>query len=307
MIVPIAPPEPVPAPGRFDYVTVDAVHRRVYAAHTGARTLLIADADSGAILADVRVGTAHGVAFDPLAGHAFVGTAEGNVLDVDPATKKVVRSIALGGPVDAIAYDASLGRIYADEDDGTRLWVIDVRTFKLIATVTLPGHKPEYLAIDPETHDVYQNIADAAEIAIVDAAALRVRRTFPTPELTANHPLQFDPAFGQIAAAGENGVLAVYDRGGTKIGALGGLPRGIDQCDLDAGTHVLACASDGTIALYQLVKDGAPKLLDAVAAQPGIHTLAVDAKSHDLWTVWSNPDGSGAFMQRLKRTQPGPP
>lgn len=306
MIVPVAPPQPVPIFSGFDYVTVDAQRRRVYAAHGGARTLLIVDADSGAIVANVRVGSAHGVAFDPLAGHVFVGTAEGNVLDVDPLAKKVVRSVAVGGPVDAIAYDATLGRIYADEDNGTRLWVIDVRTFKVLATITLPGHKPEYLAIDPETHDVYQNISDTAEIAIVDSKTLRVRRSFKTPELTANHPLQFDPAFGQIVAAGENGVLAVYDRGGTKLAQMD-VPKGIDQCDLDPGTHMLACASRGTILLYQLAKDGPPTLLDTLTAAAGIHTLAIDAKSHDIWTVWASPDGRGDFVQRFKRTQPGLP
>jgi DNA-binding beta-propeller fold protein YncE len=305
MIVPVAPPHPIPIFSGFDYVTVDAQRRRVYAAHGGSHALLIVDADSGAVIANLRVGSAHGVAYDPLAGHAFVGTAEGNVVEVDPEAKKVVRSVAVGGPVDAIAYDATLGRIYADEDDGTKLWVIDARTFKLIATIALPGHKPEYLAIDPETHDVYQNIADTAEIAIVDPTSLKVRRSFKTPELTSNHPLQFDPAFGQIVAAGANGVLAVYDRGGTKLAQLD-VPKGIDQCDLDPGTHVLACASNGTIALYTLTKEGPPKQLDALTGPPGIHTLAIDAKTHDVWAVWSNRDGSGDFIQRFKRTQPGP-
>ncbi len=242
-IVPAAPPQPVPIYSGFDYVTVDAQRRRVYAAHTGSRALLIVDADAGTILANIRVGSAHGVAVDPLAGHVFVGTSEGKVVDVDPVAKKVVRDVSVDGPVDAIAYDADLGRIYADEDDGTKLWVIDVRTFKLVTTITLPGHKPEYLAIDPETHDIYQNISDTAEIAIVDARAQRVRTTFKTPEISANHPLQFDPTLGQIVAGG-NGVLAVYDRAGIAIGHLT-VPRGIDQCDLDRGTHILACASSG--------------------------------------------------------------
>jgi D-alanyl-D-alanine carboxypeptidase len=49
-IVPIAPPMPVPMHGGFDDVTVDAAHRRVYAAHTGASALLIVDADTGKVL-----------------------------------------------------------------------------------------------------------------------------------------------------------------------------------------------------------------------------------------------------------------
>jgi len=35
--VPVIPPQPVPVYSGFDYVTVDAQRRRVYAAHTGSR------------------------------------------------------------------------------------------------------------------------------------------------------------------------------------------------------------------------------------------------------------------------------
>jgi hypothetical protein len=297
-LVPAAPPQPVPVYSAFDYVTVDAQRRRVYAAHGGSRTLLVVDADAGTVVANIRVGSAHGVAYDPLGGHVFVGTGEGNVVEVDLEAKKVVRSIAVGGPVDAIAYDAELGRIYADEDNGTKLWVIDVRTFKLIATIALPGHKPEYLAIDPQTHEVYQNIADTAEVAIVDVRALRVRTTFKTPEISANHPLQFDPEFGEIVAGG-NGVLAVYDRAGIPVGHLS-VPAGIDQCDLDRGTHALACGGNGAITLVQLVAGAAPRLLGTLTVAPGLHTLASDAKTHDIWAVWSRPDGSGDFVQRFR-------
>ena len=36
--------------------------------------------------------------------------------------------------------DAVLDRIYADEDNGTKLWVVDAKTFKLIATVARLPH-----------------------------------------------------------------------------------------------------------------------------------------------------------------------
>ena len=49
MLVPMSPPQAVPIFSGFDYVTVDPVHRRVYAAHTGSRALLVVDADDGTI------------------------------------------------------------------------------------------------------------------------------------------------------------------------------------------------------------------------------------------------------------------
>src|SRR5512146_2274232 len=162
------PPQTLTSTGGFDYVTVDAQRRRVYAAHGGAKALLVVDADSGKVLGEVPVGPMAGVAVNPANGHVFTGDGGGNaVSEVDPQTLKEIHRLPVDGPVDAIQYDSATQRIYADEDDGTRLFVVDAKTFKLLATVKLPGHKPEYLQIDPKTHDIYQNIASDSEIAVV--------------------------------------------------------------------------------------------------------------------------------------------
>ena len=133
-LIPVAPPVTVPIYSGFDYVTVDAARRRVYAAHSASQALTIIDADSGAVVGQVRVGPLHGVAVDPENGHVFTGNGTDNsVSEVDPTTQKVVRSVDVSGAVDAIAYDAARKRIYADEDDGTHVYVIDATNMKLIA------------------------------------------------------------------------------------------------------------------------------------------------------------------------------
>src|SRR6202522_751944 len=204
------PPQPVPVFSGFDYVSVDAQRRRIYAAHGGSKALLIVDADSGKVIGQVRVGPMAGSAIEPLTGHVFTGNGEDDsVSEVDPVAMKVLRSVDTSGPVDAIAYDPANGRIYADEDDGTHLFVIDAKTFTLVKSIVLPGHKPEFLTIDPETHEVYQNIDDLSEIAVIDPVTLTVKRTIPTPEVKANHPLQYDPDFHQLAVGGTSGASGI--------------------------------------------------------------------------------------------------
>jgi DNA-binding beta-propeller fold protein YncE len=288
--LPVAPPVPAPIVGGFDYVTVDAQRRRVYAAHTGSNALLIVDADSGSVVGQVRVGPLHGVAVDPANGHVYTGDGTARtVSEVDPVAKKVLRSAAVDGSVDAIAYDPSNGRIYADENNGTRIFVVDAITMKTIATVQLPGHKPEYLAVDPATHEVYQNIADVGEFVVIDAASLTVKRTVPTPELTSNHPLQYDPVLKHVLVGGVNGVLSAYDADGKLLSKTTVQPR-IDQCDLDAGTHTLACAGNAQVTV---LRDGPSGMLTVVAQSPvppGVHTLAIDAKTGRVWIVWASQD-----------------
>ena len=296
MLTPAMPPQAVPVYSGFDYVTVDAQRRRVYAAHAGSQRLLIVDADSGKIVGQVRVGQVHGVAVDPATGHVYTGSGDDVVSEVDPVALKVVNHVDVGGSVDAIAYDPANGRIYADEDDGTRIWVVDAKTFKVIKTIAIPGHKPEYLAINPKTHEVYQNIDSDSEIAVIDPATMAVSRTIPTPEVKHNHPLQFDPQYDQIVIAG-GGVMSAYAPSGKKLGEL---PVGrFDQCDLDPAQHVLACAGDGGIARFQLQRGAAPKQLDAVKVDPGVHTAAIDSKTHAVFVVWGDRDGKGDFVQKF--------
>ena len=298
MLTAALPPQPVPVFSGFDYVTVDAQRRRVYAAHGGSKALLIADADSGKVLGQVHVGPMAGVAVNPVNGHVFTGNGEDDsVSEVDPVALTVLHTVATSGPVDAIAYDPTLSRIYADEDDGTHIFVIDTTTFKLVKTITIPGHKPEYLAIDPETHDVYQNIDDLSEIAVIDSKTLTVKRTIPTPEIKGNHPLQYDPQFHQIVVAGTNGVMSAYNRAGKKLGSLT-VPR-FDQCGLDSTRHILACAGGGGVSRYQLTADAAPALLDTTAIDAGVHTTAIDPSTQAVFAVWAKRDGSGDFIQKF--------
>jgi len=304
MLTPALPPQAVPVFSGFDYVTIDAQRRRVYAAHGGSKALLIVDADSGKVLGQVRVGPMAGSAVEPTTGHVFTGNGEGNsVSEVDPVSMKVLRSVDTSGPVDAIAYDPANGRIYADEDDGTHLFIIDAKTFKLVKSLVIPGHKPEYLAIDPQTHEVYQNIDNLSEVAVIDPVTLTVKRTIPTPEIKANHPLQYDPDFHQIVSGGTDaanatsGIMSAYTREGKKIGSLA-TPR-FDQCNLDPTQHILACAGGGGITRIQLKADAAPVLIDTTPVNAGVHTTAIDPSTHAVFTVWSNRDGSGDFVQKF--------
>jgi DNA-binding beta-propeller fold protein YncE len=299
-IVPVTQAQPVTPGGGFDYVTVDAKRRRVYAAHGGGGGLLIADADSGKVLGIVKVGPMAGVAVDSSTGNVFTGNGDArSVSEVDPQSQRILRTVTVDGPVDAIAYDPVLARIYADEDDGTRIFVIDARTFKQIATVKLPGHKPEYIQVDPQTHDVFQNISDAnaavSQIAIVDPKSLTVAQSIPTPFLTSNHPLQFDARDRALLVVGENGTLAVFEPSGKLLHRVS-YPGRVDQCDWDVSRGWLACAGGG-ITLYSYDGTSAPKLLATRSIAAGVHTTAIDPKTGTIWAVWGDRATGAASIQ----------
>jgi DNA-binding beta-propeller fold protein YncE len=294
-IVAVTQPVPVSPAGGFDYVTIDSARGRVYAAHPGGGGLMIADSDTGNIIGVVPVGPMAGVAVDAATGHVFTGNGDArSVSEVDPQTQQILRTAIVDGPVDAIAYDPDLGRIYADEDDGTRVFVIDTKTFKKIATINIPGHKPEYIQVDPQTHDVYQNIASNDEIAVIDPKTLKVSRILPTPQLKNNHPLQYDADQHLLIAGGENNVLAVYDRSG-KLLHQATLPGSVDQCSWEPTHQWIACAGNGGVTLFSFDGTSDPKLLDSAKIAPRVHTTAIDPRSGTIWVVWG--DSGSAFVQ----------
>jgi DNA-binding beta-propeller fold protein YncE len=302
-IVAAAPPQAVSAPGGFDYVTVDSLHRRVYAAHGGADSLLIVDADTGKQLGLVKVGPMAGVAVDPANGHVYTGDGDDKAIsEVDPVSMKEVHRVSVAGPVDAIAYDPQLHRIYGDEDDGTRIFVIDTKTFKQVGTVNLPGHKPEYIQIDPKTHTIYQNIANMSEIAVIDPHTLKVTRTIATPELKNNHPLQYDAAHGTLIVGGENKKFSLYKIDGTKLATIA-YPTRVDQCDLNGATGEIACAAGGKLTILKTDGKSLTVAEQATIAR-GVHTTAIDPKNGSVFVVWGDKSKNGAaFVQKFNVTQ----
>lgn len=290
-IVPVAPPETVPQLSGFDYVVVDDARRRVYAAHTGSDALLIVDADSGKIVGQVRVGPMHGIAVDPATGHVFTGDGEADsVSEVDPVALAVLRTADVAGHVDAIAYDPATRRIFADEDDGTRIFVVDAATMTASGTVALPGHKPEYLALDPQAHVLFQNIADLGEFVTIDPSTLKVTSVVKTPQIASNHPLQYDVAYRRVLVGGKNGVLAAYSPAGELLGTVAMQPS-VDQCSLDQRSHLLACAGSGELTLVRDEATGPPSLVGRIAIDPRAHTVGIDAVRSQAWVPWSGTTG----------------
>ncbi len=298
IIAPVSAPIAVRYAGGYDYVTVDAARRRIYAAHTHADRLLVADADSGRVLGQIVVGPMHGSAVDPATGDIYTGDGAAHAVSkVDPVSMKVLATTHVPGPVDALAYDPATHHVYADEDSGTVIYVLDGRTMKQIGTVNLPGHDEEYLAVDPVTHVLYQNIPDLEEFVEVNPSTLRVTKVVKTPMLRKNHPLQYDARYHVLVVGGKNGVIAEYTPSGRFLGSAR-YPAGVDQCNLDRRNHELACAGGGTISVLRVNPHGAPTLLATLHTTHDVHTVAIDPKTGDLWAVWPG-SGSDSYEQRF--------
>lgn len=283
-------------PGGFDWMLVDANSDRVFATHKGTKSVAIVDLKTDAALAPVTVGTAQGVAIDRRDNKIFLGDDEEHkVVVLDYTTLKKTGEIAVSGPVDDVIYCAKNGMIYADHDDGTDVWVIDPKTEKIVATVTIPT-APEKMEYDRTSDRIYQNIKSNNTVQVIDPSTNKVEKIFNTTPVVGPHGLAIDRKGQRLFTAGSNGKLAIIDMKTGKVTSTIDIPKGVDQIAFDRGNQRLYCACSGFISVVQTTDDGA-KLLANVPSPKGSHTIAVDQKTHAVWTCYS--DAKESYLLKL--------
>ncbi len=296
---PLTAQKPIVIPGGaggFDWMLVDSHSNRVFATHKGTKTVAVVDLKTDTPLPSIPVGTAQGVAFDLSDNKIFFGDDEEHkVVIVDYTTLKKTNEIAVTGPVDDVLYCPKNGMVYADHDDGEDIWVIDAKTEKIVSTITIPT-APEKIEYDKASDRIYQNIKSNNTVVVIDPATNKVEKTFDTAPATGPHGMVVDGKTQRLFSAGSNGKLVVIDLKTGKVISTVDIEKGVDQIAFDQGNQRIYCACRGAISVVQETGDGA-KLLGNVTTPRGSHTIAVDTKTHAVWTCYS--DSQDSYLMKL--------
>ena len=280
--------------GKFDFLEVDEAGHRLLGSHTADGTVDIFDLTTNRLLARPATGAAQHTAFDPRSGKYFASVSEPKqVAVIDAKTFKITNTIPTDGPLDGIVFDPKNRCVYAAHDNGKEVWVISADTEKIVATVAIPG-PPEYLLYDAATDRIYLNIKTTDEVVVIDPAQNAVVARWPTAPATGPHGLALDAKQGRLFAAGNNGQLVVLDLiGGRVIGAVAITPK-VDQIAFDPGVRRIYCAASDTLSVVQITAEGAV-FLGNVVSFPGAKNVAVDPKTHAVWTTYT--DGKNAYAK----------
>ena len=269
--------------GGWDYFEVDPTTGHVFIPR--GNHILVVDS-SGKQLADV--GNAHGthaIVFAPQLKSAYL-SAEGSVDILDLEKMQVVRAIDLAGKdPDAILYDASTKRVFTFNGGGTKdATAIDIGTSKVVGSVPLGG-KPEFAQTDGEGH-IYVNIEDKNQIIAFDSKTLQVLHTWPIAPCNEPSGLAIDVEHKRLFAGCHNQLMAVVDYTNGKVVATVPIGKGVDANRYDPGTGLaFASCGDGTITVAHEDSPGNYSVVQTIATQRGARTMALDTKSHNVYTV----------------------
>jgi len=272
------------AEGGWDYLTDDASAHRLYISR--ATKVVVMDTESGRSVGEIAdTPGVHGIALALDLGKGFVSNGrEGTVSIFDLATLKTSSKVKVGENPDAILYDSATKRVFAFNGRSQDASAIDAEKGTVVGTIKLGG-KPEFAASDGKG-GVFVNIEDKSELVAIDPEKLEVKARWQLAPCREPSGLAMDRKNRRLFVGCDNKMMAVVNGDSGKVVATLPIGEGVDATAFDDETH-LAFASCGEGVLTVVHEDSADKfsVAENVKTQQGARTMALDPKTHNVFTV----------------------
>src|SRR5271163_5363017 len=177
--------------GRIDHLGIDLKRQRLFVAELGNNSLGVVDLAAGKVLRTITgFSEPQGVGYVPFADSVYVANGgSGSVRVLRGADLAPVGRIELGNDADNVRVDAQRHHVLVGYGTGA-LAVIDPATRTKAADIALKGH-PESFQIGETVTQVFVNVPDAHEIAVVDLAASG-SQSLPAGSARSNFPMAID-------------------------------------------------------------------------------------------------------------------
>lgn len=288
--------------GGYDYIFADSQARRLYVPRGGqnAGQVMVFNLDTlesvGAI-PDVRSG---GATVDPKSHHGFSTTKPLTMWDANAL--KVIKTIDVDGRPDGILTDPYNARVWVLSHQPPHATIIDAASGTIVNTLDLGG-APEQ-AVSDGKGTVYINIADKANVAVVDAKTLTVK---------AHYDVSSKGTGGSgLALDAKNHILFAYYRQPSPVAIILNAKNGNIITTLPTGMGVDTVAfnpqtkeaiSAEFAGTMTFIKENSPTnfvVEQTLKTMVGAKTLALDTKTGHLLTM------AAEFGPPAADAQPGP-
>jgi DNA-binding beta-propeller fold protein YncE len=286
----------LPGPGgkRFDYLTIDNDDHYLLSVHLSAGQTYVIDLATNKVVATVTdTPGAEGVEYVPELKKFYTSNANDNTIGVvDLKQMKVVKKLKTEAKPDGSAYAAPFHKLYVSDERGKAEAVVDVQKDEIIRTLHFDSETgmPQY---DPVARKVYVNLQDQNVLAVIDPATDEIVGRYPVGRCKGNHGMALDPEHHRAFLACEgNELMTVFDLDKHLPIAFLPLASGPDVIKFDPslGRIYVACYSGAVSVFHQDDPEHYRKLED-FRVQHAVHSLAVDVKTHRVYTPEQEEDG----------------
>jgi DNA-binding beta-propeller fold protein YncE len=223
----------------------------------------------------------------------YTSNAHDNTIGVvDLKQMKVVKKLKTESKPDGSTYAAPFHKLYVSDERGKAEAIVDVTKDEIIKTLRFDSETgmPQY---DPVARKVYVNLQDKNIFAVIDPATDEVVARYPVGRCDGNHGMALDPEHHRAFLSCEgNELMTVFDLDKHVPIAFLKMPGGPDVIKFDSGLGriYVACYSGAIAVFHQDDPDHYRKLKD-FRVQHAVHTLAVDLKTHRVYTPEQEEDG----------------
>ena len=285
---------PGPPGKRFDYLTIDADAHYLISAHLAADQTYVIDLATNKVVATITdTPGAEGVEYVAELKKFYTSNARDNTIGVvDFKQMKVIKKLKTEAKPDGSTYAAPFHKLYVSDERGKAEAIVDVTKDEILKTLHFDSETgmPQY---DPVARKVYVNLQDQNIFAVIDPATDQVIGRYPVGKCEGNHGMALDPEHHRAFLSCEgNELMTVFDLDKHAAIAFLKMPGGPDVIKFDPGLGriYVACYSGAMAVFHQDDPDNYRKLED-FRVQHAVHTVAVDLKTHRLYTPEQEEDG----------------
>jgi len=274
--------------GRVDHLGVDS-RGRLFVSAFGNNSEEVLDLAAGIRAHSIRgIPRPQGVAFSPEANKLFVGSDEGKLYIYDGTSLDLITSLEFGDDVDNLRYDAPSQRVYVGygDDQAGAIAVVDATTNQRLAEEFKLGAHPESFQLEKSGPNIYVNLPDLKQIAVISRNTGKISRW--TLTLESNFPMALDEAnhrlFVVTHAPARLVVLATDS--GRMIAALPCVQNS-DDVFYDAGhQRIYVPGGEGYISVFRRKDADHYELLAKVPSAVGARTAGYFGKGRKGFEVF---------------------
>jgi DNA-binding beta-propeller fold protein YncE len=286
----------LPGPGgkRFDYLTIAADDHYLISTHLAADQTYVIDLATNKVVATVKnTPGAEGVEYVPELKKFYTSNAHDNTIGVvDLKQMKVVKKLKTEAKPDGSTYAPPFHKLYVSDERGKAEAIVDVAKDEIVKTLHFDSETgmPQY---DPVARKVYVNLQDQNIFAVIDPASDTVVGRYPVGKCRGNHGMALDPEHHRaFLSCEENELMTVFDLDKNVPIAFLPLAGGPDVVKFDPGLRriYVACYS-GAISVFHQDDPHHYHKVEDFGVQHAVHTVAVDLKTHRLYTPEQEEDG----------------
>ena len=272
--------------GGWDYLTLDSASRHLYISRS--TRVMVIDADSGKSVGEIAdTPGVHGIALAGDLDRGFTSNGrEGTVSIFDPKTLKTAAKVKVGENPDAILYDPTSKQVFTFNGRSHDSTALDAAKGTVNGTIKLDG-KPEF-AVSDGKGEIFVNIEDKNELTAIDAKGLAVKSSWPLAPCDGPSGLAMDREHRRLFS-GCDKLMAIVNADSGKMVSTLPICDGVDATAYDDETHLaFASCHDGKLTVIHEDSPDKFSVVENVNTQEGARTMALDPKTHQVFTVTAN-------------------